>query len=108
MRVALLSLIVLVVAPVAGAHPHPPKLFHPTDADLRALAIRASDLVELEGAKYVGAVGKCRREDRAVVKTGPGWKHVRCYMRTKNGYRFTVTWHVTNAGKIAQTVVRTV
>lgn len=70
------------------------------------MAIYASDLVESEGAKYIGAVGKCRGEDRAVVKSGPGWKHVRCRMKTTNGYRFIVTWHATNKGTISAAIVK--
>jgi hypothetical protein len=103
----LAALAVLTMTSSASAHSNPPKLLHPNVKDLRGLAIIASDMVEARGAKYIGAVGICRAEDRDVVKSGPGWRHVRCRMHTKNGYKFLVTWHATNTGKIATTLDRT-
>lgn len=91
----------------AAAHPNPTKLFHPTPAGLKKTAVIASDYVEMEGLKYIGAVGVCKAEDPAVVKSGPGFKHVRCRMRTSNGYRFLVTWHANSKGSFEVTVNRT-
>lgn len=88
----LIAAAALVFASAASAHVTP-WLMHPTKADLRKLAVMSGDYVESQGLKFIGAHGWCRGEDPATNKSGPGFRHVRCYITTSHGYKWTVTYH---------------
>ena len=70
------------------------KLLHPTPEAMRYLRLLSSQEVEDWGFKYIGAIATCTRTGLARNKSGLGWRHVTCKVKTSQGYRFIVKWIV--------------
>jgi len=74
------------------------KLLHPTPKAMRILELLSAMEVEDKdkGFKYIGAVATCKRTGLARNKTGLGWRHLTCAVKTTHGYRLIVKWIINN------------
>ena len=103
-----LAVTALTVASPALGHDQRRYPFHPDASNLRQLAIIASDAIEAQGLRYIGAHGTCVKKDLAISsRTGkPGWRHIVCTIRTTHGYVWRVTYHALANGEFTSTYKR--